>query len=1043
VSVILEQHKKALSADPEDERAFEALEEHYFISGSWNELAALYRTRLRAPSFDRNPESAAQLIYRLAQVLEERCVEIDKAVECYWKVAKLDPAFRPALQQLRKIHSSRGQWDVVLQIAEMESALAMTNFERATFLADMGDIWLQRLNDPGAARDCFNKALEEAPDHQAALMGLAATHEATGRYDEAVEAWEDLASRIRGPDRAPCLVALGKLLAGPLNQIERASECYRKALTDDPRNDQAVEALVAACSSLEQWPLLADLHERRFDLAAGARRRTQIALEAGILNHERLDNTQAARMWFNRALELGAENIDVHRGVANLERRTGNRDALGAALERVIELAGSESPVEVLLEAAELHTNEGNDERALEHLQRAKLGSPQSPEIIEALSSCLSRLGRTGELAEMLEQRAALCKDSPAERARVLAELGRLHQEELDDPESAALAFAEAFALAPREPSVATSLEHLYRKAEDWASLRTLLDRALEEGPREERYAFLTARGELLAQHFDDTEGATRAFEAALEIEPESPRALQGLGRLAVDSGDEDAVLSSYQREATITTDAARLATLVRELVPMLEERDRAEEALEWAEKLNQAIPEDRAALETVTRLRAELGRVEELGESLERLDDLLHGHEQAANRRRLAALRQDAGRREEAIEFYEAALRSDADDIESLVALRAHYEQTLELEPLARVYRRLSDLLPAEGAAACLNELAKLLEHQIGDVEGAIVVLWRLVDMNEAQRPADAGERLENLLERAGRFEELAQQLVERRRTLSDDDPEVLRVDRRRALLMLEQLGQFEEAARLFRSVHEQDPRSEELCDELERALHAANDSEGLVALLRDRADASDDPERASAWRLERAALLEESLCDFDEAREALEELVASASAGPAADEATQRLERLLESSGEWSALRDRLETKLAKVDAEQRSELHEAIASLCRDRLDDREGCIRHLEEAGSLTPENQTIWHKLAVLYRELDRKNDLLRVIAADLSSSVATEREITLRSQAARLCIELAGHEAEAAEHYERLLVLAPESSEAAELRRRAPKPPSS
>ncbi|MBW2273094.1 MAG: tetratricopeptide repeat protein [Deltaproteobacteria bacterium] len=1032
MSAILEQHKRAMRADPEDLRAFESLQEHFFMSASWEELAALYRERLRAPSMQSDPASTAALTFRLAQMLEERCIEIDKAVECYWKVAKLDPGYRPALQQLRQIHASREQWDIVLQIAEMESALPMENFERAAFQAEMGDIWLKRLNDPGEARKCFEQALQLVPAHQGGLIGMAGTHEAEGRNEEAAAVWEQLIDTLRGPDRAPCLVALGKLLAGPLDQPERASECYRKALTDDPRSEQAVEALVVTTSALEQWSLLADLYERRFDLAAGARRRTAIALEAGTLDLERLDNTQAARMWFARALELSADDAKVHHAIANLERRTGNRDALIDSLDQIIALTGDESPVDVLREAAELHAELGNDDRALGYLQRAHEASPQSPEIVGALTTCLSRVGRSSELAEMLEQRAALCEIEPNDCARVLAELGRLQEEELHDSEAATEAFAGAFDRNPLEAGVAANLERLYRKAEDWESLRALLDRALAEGPPEERCAFLTSTGELLAEQLDDEAGAARAFEAALEIDPESARALQGLERLALESGDEDAVLRSYQREAAITTDRTRLTTLVTELVRMLEERDRREDALEWAQRLNQAIPEDRAALESVARLRAELGQVDELAESLERLDDLLRGREQAANRRRRAALHEDAGRREKAVELYESALHSYADDIESLVALREHYEQSHEPEPLARIYRRLADLLPPDDAASCLNDLANLLEHQMGDVEAAIVVVWRLVDMREAQRPHDACERLQNLLERAGRYEELAQQLLERRRALSGDDDEALRLDQRRAHLLLEQLGQFEDAARLFRSIHEQNPDAEEAAAGLERALRASNDSEGLVALLCERAEAAEDPEQAARWRFERATLLEESLGDFDQAREAFEELVAEADGSPVAEEASQRLERLLERSGDWQALCAQLEAKLATSDERQRCELHQKIASLCRDRLGDREGCVRHLELAGSLAPEDQAIWHKLALVYRELDRKEDWLRVIGRELSSPVEQQRETALRAQAARLCVELGQRAEEATEHYERLLTLSPGSSEAAE-----------
>ena len=60
-------------------------------------------------------------------------------------------------------------------------------------------------------------------------------------------------------------------------------------------------------------------------------------------------------------------------------------------------------------------------------------------------------------------------------------------------------------------------------------------------------------------------------------------------------------------------------------------------------------------------------------------------------------------------------------------------------------------------------------------------------------------------------------------------------------------------------------------------------------------------------------------------------------------------RLEGLLERSGDWRGLRVRLEARLDVCDDDDALAMRHRLASLCRDRLADREGAIEHLEAAG----------------------------------------------------------------------------------------------
>lgn len=1037
MSSILDQHNNTFASDPSNQVAFAALEEHFFMAGNWEKLIATYERRLTAPEFSSSPLTAVPLSFRIAQVCEERLLDLDRAIESYWKVAKIDPTHRPTLRQLRQIYTGRDQWDMVLQISEMEGQLPMEPHEKANFLAELGNIWNGKLNDPSEALNQYGNALEIVPDHMVALTGLAKVHQGLGHHQQAADAWERLSNRLRGPDRAPVLVALGDILTSHLGKSEQAVDCFQRALQDDPRCAKAVESLSATATDLEDWPLVVELYERRFDIAAGARKRAKIAVEAGRLTLEKLDDTQAARMWFDRALQLVNEDISIFEGIAELERRTGNDEALRCALDKVIQLAGDHVPASVLLETADLYSEAGQEDHAVALLRRAQAAAPDDSLIAETLSDSLGRLGQHEELVQVLERRAALIENDDQAKSEIHAEIGRIQLEDLSDKDAAKASLAISFELDANTHGVAAQLEPLYRKDENWDALRALLDSASRSGSSAKRAHSLASLGEVNEQHFENTEAASAAYEAALAIEPECIAAHQGVARILHASGDQGKLLEVCEREAAITTDRGRLTELVWTIVPLLEaeeehKEERTEDALRWAEKLYALTPDDRKTLETVVRLRAATERSEQLQEPLERLDRTLTGAEQATNRRRLATLHLDAGRTDEAIQWFEQSLVVEGDHVASLQSLKTLYSDNRDFDAQARIMRRLTDVLPSDEATAELHALSRLLVDQMADIDGAVETLERLLQLPEDQCPDAVALELEDLLERLGRFEELAERLAIRRSSLDDTDSTTNELDTKRASLLLDNLGNYEEAARLFRTLRERDQGNTLATKGLEQALRLGQDIDGLVDLLEDIASRETDATAKAKYNLERATLLEDSLGAFDEARELFTEIATQDEVPEARREANDRLEELLVRCGDWRALRERMEDRIGGGNHDDDLLLHEELARLCRDRLHDQDGCISHLEAAGALAPERVATWQSLAILYTELDRQNDLLRVLEQELALELDCERETSLRARAGRLATQSSDNHSSAGEHYERLLELEPANAEASE-----------
>lgn len=1035
----LDAQQTIFASNPDDRRAFEALEEHFFLEGDWESLASVYRARLEAPSIAEDDGQRAPLLFRLGQILEERILDLDGATETYWILARLDPTNRPALRQLRGIHERRAQWDMVLQIAELESATTMPPYERAAFESELGRTWQQHLDDPGEAQAAYERALKADPEFPAALEGLAEIHQNAGQLQDASLILERLTDRLRGPERAPVWIRLGALYAGPLEDPERARKCFASALDDDPFQAPAVEWSLLLATAAEDWPAVSDLLESRFDLASGARSRAAIAVEASQIQLNHLDSPASARAWVDRALELGGDDAAVLLAASDVERADGDRDALLTNLDQLIAVAGRHAPRGALIEAAELHADFGHRERALETIRQASdRGISNDASMLELHARLLREEDAKEELAEVLETLTALDAGVDAEmRIQRLEELATLQEEDLSDSDAARMTWRRAFDLDPGNTAPLDALDRLYAKDEDWDALRDVLEAAVRAGGDDTPSSVTARLGEIFLDGFDDHTQALVHFETALTTDAKSSKALAGMRRIADHSGDPDLLLDICEREATDCRDAALMAELAKTVLPILEEREELEEALEWASRWTAVAAESASAFSKRAELEATLERPEAEVESRRALARIQTGSDRGHSLKRQAVLHRSLGQDVEAASALELAFEALPDSNEILDSLCEVYRELGHPEQLARALRAVADRLPPSEQAEPLEELASLLQDPIGDLDTAIVVRWRLVDLPDC--PAEAPGKLEALLEMAGRYAELCQLFDTRRQRLGDESSEAFELDMRRATLLLDSLGHCDEAAEIFAGLHERHPDSEEILDLLERSLRGGDDAAGLCSLLERRAGWESNAERKAAFHLERATILEETLGEAHAACDLYEEILREQGDTPAADTADRRLESLLESTGQWARLRDRLEERAADLSVDEEATLREQIATISRDRLHDISACAEQLELIAPLKSDRVHIWQQLADIYaNELDRPADWLRVVEAELESEPDAEREFNLRVNAARLCLDADrcpdGHDAnEAYTHYERVLSFDPTHPEAAEV----------
>ena len=1021
----LEGLRARFDADAGDVRAFEALEEALFVGGDWPALVALYGRRLDAPDLgaEQAPKARARLRMRQAQVLEERCLKLDDACEAYHDAIALDPSLRPAFVQLRRIYTERNQWDLALQLAEVEEGLPMRPFERAGFATEMGRIWLRQLGDADQALPWFERALEADPSHVDALLAMASAHKRQGRDRDAARRLREAANLLRGAERAAIWVRLARLTRDRLGDAAAAVEIYRRALSDDPMNRDALEAIAEFALTEGQLDLYEELQERRFGLAEVDIDRLAIAHDAGRMHLEDRRDPEKARHWFDRALELFPEDPVVHLYLADIARETGDTAQLARHLDEAAVLADDATPVEVLEESAGLASQRGDADLAVAQLRRALDREPARTDLLESLAKALQRGGRHEELTETLEQLVAATAEDPQQHAQALVRLGTHHEEVLQDADAAFAALDRAAELAPASPSVIASLERLLRKEERWEALRDHLDRSAESVTEDPVLAanLRVGLGELWLDAFDDATRARSCFDAALAIDGEHPRARQGLERIALATGDDETLLASFDAESHSCRDPERLTFVVTELARIRESREELDAALGAFDRLLDLVPEHGFALAQRVRLLGVLERPAEQAEALERQVPLLQGRERVDALDALGAAHEAAGNPDAALTACERTLLADEAHLESARRQVRLLEALDRPEALASALAQRASLEDERVSTGLLDQLARLQAGTLSQPEAALATLEE-VGMREGA-PNDVDLRITELLEQLERFDALEAHLEKRRAALDPLDPAAFELDLRRAEILQDELQRGSEAIPLFELAREAQPRSERALDGLERALRFAGDHEKLVALLAERAEHEADATRRAEIELERATVLEGSLSQLPEAKIVLAELADGG--GDTARVAAERLEGLLEQSQDFGALRARWSARIEDADDEETLSLHRRLATLCRDRLQQPDAAALHLEAAARQAPDDGSLWQALAALHDAAGRDDDLARVLDAELATQPDDDRRLAIHAQLARLH-QTRGATDSAETHYRAVLELDPE-----------------
>jgi tetratricopeptide (TPR) repeat protein len=434
------------------------------------------------------------------------------------------------------------------------------------------------------------------------------------------------------------------------------------------------------------------------------------------------------------------------------------------------------------------------------------------------------------------------------ERARVLAEIGRLYTAELDDPEQALVAFTQALCEEPANDAYALEVERLSGANE--ARWREQLD-AIEESLRGRAPS---PRLVLRAARWYDVklgraELALAAYQRALDADVGSEAAAEGLAGLHRRSQRWSELVATLLAYADRTSSPPKARDARAEAAEILATRlDDAPRAKALFEKILADDPGHAAASEGMARMADHDGDYAALAAILARRAGARTGRAKAEALVRVAGVHEERlDDLDEAARRYEEALAIEPTHQDALKGLGRVLQRARKYRELLAVIERQITLAETPRQRIHLHErLASLLEEEFLDHRGAAKAYEQILAI--APEHPGALEALARLRETAGDAEAAlrAVEALAEKAQAAEAKSELWG----RAARLLAARGDDDGAALRWRRALEANPRDAAASAALTSAYVARGDWLGVVGLLERAIEAaSSEPTRARLW--------------------------------------------------------------------------------------------------------------------------------------------------------------------------------------------------
>ncbi len=1010
--------------------ALSALDRIYQRNSMWSELADVLGRQITVVGPDDDKRAHAELKYRLGQLKQSHLNDRSGAIDSYRDVLDIDVTnakARDALEAylrpdapgsehklavasiLEPVYEQLQEWGPLVGIHEIQLDAEKDTGRRVALLLRIGELQRTKLLDAERAFDAYARAFKEDASSDAArdqLESLAVLIDngwarLIKLLEQALEGDVDSsgsASTKLDPALAHSFATkVARNYEDRLGNSPKAVEYFKRALSIESTDLNALAALEAIFTRDENYRELLDIYRRRIDIASEPEERLAFLYRTASLHEEMLHNSDEAIAIFNEILNQAPDDLKALRALDRLYlQREAWRD-LGDNIVRQLTLV--ERPYEqvaLLVRLAQLReTHLGETAGAVETYRQVLDLEDHNREAVTALERLLASPEHELAIASILEpiykssnqwakqigvyEIMARHAFDPARKIELLHQISELHEIGGDNPDAAFGTYARALRDDPRNDDTHAQIDRLARNLGKWPEVAALYDEVANATSEDDlKVGLLFRRAQVQEHELRDSIGAVATYERVLQLSPGASEGdfLRGNVEAAT------AIQAIHERSA----DWPNLVSILKRKSEMLPNVDDRKRLLYRAAQIEEEV----------------------LGDA------------------------------DGAIATYRHVLEIDDVDMIAMDALERMYIRLSRWQPLKDVYAKKAELADdVEDKKRMLYVLAQVHDRELGDVAKAIETYQNILDLDAEALPAI--QSLDRLYGQAERWYDLLSNL-ERQVELAERTSEIAALKYRIGNLWQVHLGDIARAIESFREALEIDPAHDETLRALDGLVHSKTEPVMAARVLEPIYEASgeyaklvevievvvahnEDP-LSRVELLHRIAHLQEASIDnvqgaFDAHVRALRDDSGNALT-------LGHLERLAEITGTWEPVAALYGAEAAKsLDVPRQVDLYTRLARVHEQELADVPSAIATLRKLLEVESDNKPAVLALDRLYTASAAWPELTEILRREIALS-ETDREVAdLQYRLAQVLESRLGDRKAAVEVYREILTTQP------------------
>jgi golgin subfamily B member 1 len=479
-------------------------------------------------------EDRAEIYARMGQILEEQLLDDQRAEQAYLSTLDLVPGHRQAVEALRRVYERTGDWQPLVRALKRAEDTARDLDKKAEFLAEIGKIYENKLDDRVSALNYYEAALENNARNVDAAQPLIAMYMHEQRWERAVPLLELVIEELQKQDAEAHELHRLHLQAGEtfvrLEQREAALEHYREAYEHDPNDFETLQGLGHLLYEHEDFEKAATVFDNlEFEHLDKLESDELVRLyyRCGRIR-SRFEETRRAIEYYIKALEIDGRHRPSHEALIEMYEQQENWEQVVEYSRRMLE--AEEEPAarfSLLTRMGDLLAQKiGDRNRAVAVYLEALDIEPESMAVLRKLLDLYTKTKQWVEAVEIL-QRLIEHETDDGRAAKYSYTVGVIFRDEIGDPMEAVQYFDQALDYDVKMLKAFEAIDRIMTDAKEWKELerayRRMLRRVAEndDGEMENIKILLwTNLGEIYRSRLGHVKSAIGAYEAAIGLNP-------------------------------------------------------------------------------------------------------------------------------------------------------------------------------------------------------------------------------------------------------------------------------------------------------------------------------------------------------------------------------------------------------------------------------------------------------------------------------------------------------------------------------------------